>query len=318
MYPLLQHPERFVWDFWYHYDKKTGVFHVLYLNADPSLVPSNQHHFSSCVGYAITKDFINMEWIESDVFHAQPDGWDNTSIWSGDIIHCRDGYLFYYTSRNSRVDDGMTQNIGLAFSTNFRDWTRVDNFRLEPNALYYEPRSVEGDDTIHAWRDPFLFIHQNNIYMLVSAKNMEQPPTRKGAIGLLKSINNSLTNWEALRPLYSAGWVSECDVAALYKHDEHLVMLYSCWAKFDHTPGTENKGGLHVITGKGMELTLENFSSSPSILLAEDTGFYACRVIPELGGEIVGFDFKNGGIRRIAVHTGFQNLNRDFSNFNLE
>jgi beta-fructofuranosidase len=318
MYTLLQHPERFVWDFWYHYDNKTGVFHVLYLNADPSLVPSNQHHFSSFVGYAMTEDFTQMEWIEYDVFHAQSDGWDNTSIWSGDLIHCKDGYLFYYTSRDSRVDDGMTQNIGLAFSTDFRNWTRVDCFRLEPEARYYEPRSVKGDDTIHAWRDPFLFCHDNNIYMLIAAKSIRHRPTRKGTVGILKSIDNSLTNWEALPPLYASGWVSECDVPLLYQHNEHLVLVYTCWAKFDHAPSTKGGGGLHMIKGKGMDLTSENFSSTPTILLTEETGFYACRVIPELGGDLVGPDFKSGGICRVAMHTGFQHLNRDFSSFNLE
>lgn len=318
MYSLLQHPDRFVWDFWYFFDKKNCIFHILYLNADPAQVLNNQYHFSSVVGYAMTEDFTQMEWIDSDVFHAQHDGWDNTSIWSGDIIQCRDGYLFYYTSRNSSVDDGMTQNIGLAFSTNFRDWRRVDNFRLEPQTLYYEARSVKGDDTIHSWRDPYLFIYKDNIYMLVAAKNIKQPPTRKGSIALLRSINNSLTNWEALPPLYSPGCVSECDVPMIYKYDNHLAILYSCWAKFDHSSATEGKGGLHIVRSKGMELTTENFTSDPSTLLAENTGFYACRVIPELGGELVGPDFKHGGIRRIAICTGFQHLNRDFSIFALE
>jgi beta-fructofuranosidase len=179
MYTLLKHPKRFVWDFWYLYGKKTSIYHVLYLNTDPAQVLNNQHHLSSVVGYAVTKDFTHMEWIDCDVFQAKPDGWDDTSIWSGDVIQCRDGYLFYYTSRNSHVDDGITQNIGMAFSTNFRDWRRVDSFRLEPKTPYYEARSVRGDDTIHSWRDPFLFIYKNNIYMLIAAKNIKQPPTRK-------------------------------------------------------------------------------------------------------------------------------------------
>ncbi len=317
MYPLLQHPERFVWDFWYHYDKNTGVFHVLYLNADPSLVPGNRHHFSSVVGYAITEDFTQIEWIEYDVFHADPDGWDNTSIWSGDVIKCQEGYLFYYTSRDALVDDGMTQNIGMAFSTDFRNWTRANDFRLEPEDRYYEPRSVEGDDSIHAWRDPFLFRYNGNIYMLTAAKNIKHKPTRKGTIGFLRSIDDSLTDWEVLPPLYSSGWVSECDVPLLYQYDEHLMLVYTCWAKYDQVPSTKSKGGLHLVKGKGMNLTPETFSYAPSVLLAEDSGFYACRVIPELEGDLVGPDFKNGGIRRITMQTGFQYLNRDFSDLSL-
>lgn len=97
-----------------------------------------------------------MEWIDHDVFHASSESWDNTSIWSGDVIQCKDGYMLYYTSRNATIDDGMTQNIGLAFSTDFRNWERVNRFGLEPDSRYYEPRFAEGDNSIHSWRDPYL------------------------------------------------------------------------------------------------------------------------------------------------------------------
>lgn len=96
------------------------------------------------------------------------------------------------------------------------------------------------------------------------------------------------------------------------------MLIYSCWAKFDHSSSTESKGGLHVVKVKGMDITPENFLSKPFTLLPERTGYYACRVIPELEGELVGPDFKRGGIRRIAISTGFQNLNRDFSFFTFE
>jgi hypothetical protein len=46
-------------------------------------------------------------------------------------------------------------------------------------------------------------------------------------------------------------------------------------------------------------------------------GLYACRIIPELGGEIIGFDHRHGGIRRSGVKTGFQYVNRNFSNINF-
>ncbi|MHA1480219.1 MAG: beta-fructosidase, partial [Candidatus Thorarchaeota archaeon] len=130
------------------------LFHILYLNADSSLVQSNQHHFSARIGYATTKEFKSIDWINDDVFHATKDGWDNTSIWSGDVIRISDRFLFYYTSRDNAVDDGFTQNIGLAYSKDFIHWNRVEDFQIQPDEKYYEPRSLEGDSTIHAWRDP--------------------------------------------------------------------------------------------------------------------------------------------------------------------
>ena len=311
--------KRFAWDFWYYYDKEIKDFHLLYLNADRSLVPENQHHFSSVVGYARTKDFSEVEWIKSDVFHAQPDSWDNTSIWSGDIIRCKNGYLLFYASRDSRVHDKLTQNIGLAYSSDFLKWKRIRNFRLKPDPRYYEQRTVEGDDTIHSWRDPFLFRYNGGIYMLVAAKSVIHKPTCKGTIGLLRAKDNCLTEWDILPPLYSPGWVSECDVPILYQYNGKLMLVYSVWSKYDHAPSTYATGGLHLVEGRGMDLSPANFSKPPSILLAaEELGYYACRVIPELGGDAVGHHYREGGWSRIPLETGFEYLDRDFSDLTFE
>ena len=78
-YPTLQHPDRHVWDFWYHFAPDTGIFHLFYLNADRELVAEDKHHFSSQVGYATTKDFLTIDWISDRVLGADPHGWDDRS-----------------------------------------------------------------------------------------------------------------------------------------------------------------------------------------------------------------------------------------------
>ncbi len=317
MYPLMQHPSRFVWDFWYHYDAKDRLFHLLYLNAESSLVATNQHHFSARIGYAVTQDFTQIDWRSDNVFQARECSWDNcvwdnTSIWSGDIIKVRDGLLFYYTSRDQHVDDGLTQNIGLAFSTDYLHWERVPHLRLKPDPRFYEPRSVQGDSTIHAWRDPFLFRVSGEIYMIVSAKDPQQPIGRKGCIGLLRAINQSLTKWTVLPPIYSPGWYSECEVPQLYQKSGQYLLAYSSWAKYDQAPNTDGQGGLHGVLSSSGKIG-EPFSELPQVLLAEASGLYACRVIPELDGDIVGFDIKEGGWRRVAAQTRIQSVDRDFS-----
>ncbi|WP_400166862.1 hypothetical protein [Fidelibacter multiformis] len=50
MIDTLKHPFRFIWDFWYYYEPVKNLFHVFYLNADPSLVPSEQFHWASHSG----------------------------------------------------------------------------------------------------------------------------------------------------------------------------------------------------------------------------------------------------------------------------
>lgn len=316
-YPTLQHPDRHVWDFWYYFDPESGIFHLFYLNADRALVGEEQHHFSAQVGYATTKDFLTIDWVDDRVLGADPDGWDNTAIWSGDIIKINGGFLMFYTSRNQGTDDGMTQNIGVAFTHHldtFDRWFRIPNIRIQPQSPY-ELRHVPKDTTIHAWRDPFLFCHQSQIYMLLSAKDPTKPLGKKGAVALLKAKNNSFDQWEYLPPISQPGYYAEMEVPQLYKSGDLYALLYSSWAKNDFAPLTQQSGGLHGF----LSSSPFNFPTlNPQVYLPEVANLYACRVIPELNGEIVGFDTKTGGIRRSGVRTSLQHVDRDFSSYSID
>ncbi len=317
-YPTLQHPDRHVWDFWYHFTPETGLFHLFYLNADRALVAEEKHHFSSQVGYATTKDFITIDWISDRVLGADRHGWDNTSIWSGDIIKTQGGFLMFYTSRNRDTDDGMTQNIGVAFThhvQSFDRWFRIPNIRIQPQAPY-ELRHVPEDLTIHAWRDPFLFRHHEQIYMLLSAKDPQQQLGKKGAVALLKAKHNNFETWEYLDPICHPGFYAEMEVPQLYRStNDEYILVYSSWAKYDFAPSTEHSGGLQGIISHS---PFDFPAVKPQVLLPETANLYACRVIPELGGEIVGFDITTGGIRRSGVKTGLQHVDRDFSSYSID
>jgi sucrose-6-phosphate hydrolase SacC (GH32 family) len=319
MYPLLQHPTRYIWDFWYYYDSKSQIFHILYLNADLSLVQENHHHFSSCVGYATTQDFIHIDWIQDQVITASQDGWDNTSIWTGDVIKYRDGFACFYTSRDHREEDGLTQNLGLAISQDFLEWERILSFRIRPNSQWYESHTLEGNGTIHAWRDPFVFQYQGILYMILAAQSKQHPLMHKGAIGLLKSPNNSLLDWIACPPIYAPGRFTECEVPQMYQQNGRLILGYSSWEHSDKEPNQIHRGGFYIVKGqqKTDSDTILEFRESPEILLGQRMGLYACRIIPELNGDIVGFNIKQGGIQRISSQTNFQSVDRDFSQLDI-
>ncbi|MBN1122239.1 MAG: glycoside hydrolase family 68 protein [Anaerolineae bacterium] len=314
-YPLIRHPDRFTWDFWYHFDPDEQVFHLLYLNADPALVPGDRHHNAAQVGYAITRDFTSIDWIDDDVFHARKDGWDNRAIWSGDVISTRDGCVMFYTSRDGDQDDGMTQQVGIAVSQDFRTWERVEGFRLAADPAFYEVRSVEGDAMAHAWRDPFLFRDGGDSYMVIVANSRSQPLRHKGSVGLLRSVDGSLTRWEALPPAFSPGTFSQCEVPQVYRKDGRLVVVFSCLGRFCFDAET---GGLHAAVGPPVGEIDAGFDAPAQVILPESEGLYAARVIPELGGDIVGFDLRLGGLRRVPAQTGYQHVDRDFSMIGID
>jgi len=311
----IPHPERFTWDFWYQYDAGKNLFHLLFLNADRALAPQNLHHFSSRVGYAVTEDFTSIDWIDDDVFSASDAGWDNTSIWTGDVAKVVGGYLLFYTSRDGRVGDTLTQNVGAAFSADCRNWERVPGFQLEPDERFYEPKSIIGDPSIHAWRDPFLFVWDTEAYMVIAAKDVSHPLGRKGAVGLLKCRDRNLAEWEALPPLYSPGGYCQVEVPqVLLDEAGKPSIVYSMPPESDHTPSTAGVGGFHRVAMSFSHMD-ENHARTPEILLPHTGSPYACRIIPELDGLIVGFHLTEGGFVNTGISTGLSGPNRDFDGF---
>lgn len=314
MKPMLD--KRYSWDFWYHFDKDSDIFHVFYLNADRSLVPEKKHHFASRVGYAITKDFSDVKWVNHNVFAASDEGWDNTSIWTGDVVKIRNGYMLFYTSRDDGVGDGLTQNIGMAFSRNLVEWQRVPDFRITPDSTYYEPETVRGDTSIHAWRDAFVFNLNAETYMILAAKAREQPMGRKGAVALLRATDRRLLRWKALSPMYSPGCYGEIEVPQLYRDtDNGLRLVFSTTSSSDRAANTGGAGGFQAVGVSPPKISGADPSAAtePEVLLPYSSGIYACRVIPELNGEIVGFDVKRGGFRRSGVTVDLHSMDRDFS-----
>jgi beta-fructofuranosidase len=317
-FPTLQHPRRYIWDFWYYFDPQTALFHVFFLNADPELVPAGQQHDAAVVGYGQTQDFLSMEWGPPDVLAADPKRWDNTSIWTGDIIRIRDGFLLFYTSRNRETDDGHTQNIGAAYADRIdaRRWEPLPKIRIQPEQLYYTTRHLPGDVTIHAWRDPYLFRLEEQIYMLIAAKSRHRPLGCNGAIALLRTSSKNLNLWEPLPPLANPGCFAEMEVPQIYQNKEGgLTAVFSCAAKYDTCTTTEGKGGLLVMSGADL-VGIEQ--GEPNSLLPYSSGLYACRVIPELNGEIVGFDMYSGGLRRSGLKIHLQHVDRNFSDCTLK
>ncbi|MEM8721372.1 MAG: hypothetical protein AAGE84_19110 [Cyanobacteria bacterium P01_G01_bin.39] len=333
MFPSMRHPSRYVWDFWYYYESESELYHVYYLNADETLVSSNQHHYVSRIGYATTYDFIRMDWKDEesfDILKPPVNHWANTSIWSGDIIKIKNGYLLFYTSRDRNQDGGKTQNIGVAFSADLasKDW-QILPMQIQPQD-YYLPKYLKGDLTPHAWRDPFLFRDQGYIYMMLSAKSIQDSLGRNGVVGLLRTKEENFAQviqgqerWEYLKPLSRPGYYSEMEVPQLYKDRQgNYELVFSTWSEYDFSPTTRKAGGLQGVTiskswdfDNCLDRSIESIESNTDfhVLMPEISGLYACRIIPELEGEVVGFDTKHGGIRRSGVKTKFKSVNRDFS-----
>lgn len=304
-----QPPGRYVWDFWYTHDPYTDTFHVMFLNCESRHGGSPEQHLRAQVGYARTSDFVDFDWVDNSVLAARPDHWDNTSIWTGDVLPIAEGYLCFYTSRDGHQTDGTVQQIGAAWSQDFIRWERVDHLRICADPRFYTTSSLPDDDTIHAWRDPWLFRHDGVAHMLVCAKSPVLPSGRRGQVALLRARDATLLDWEHVGPLHSPGTASECEVPQMVVDAGRLGLVYSVGAKFDHS--RDGLGGLRIAMTREPG-SLSAGTAEDRCLLPAISGINAARVVPELDGEIIGHDLANGGIVRSGVHTGFTGPDRDF------
>ncbi|MHB1946612.1 MAG: glycoside hydrolase family protein [Gammaproteobacteria bacterium] len=308
--------DKYLWDFWYHYDKNETIFHVLYLNADKKFVEKNQHHFHANVGYATTSDFEFFDWISTNIFSVKNDAWNDISIWSGDLIKVNNLYFLFFTFRNL-LEDKLIQHIGLAYSQNLLEWTRVNNFILSADSKFYENKTIIKEETIQAWRDPFLYMgYDNKLYMLIAAKSKSFPINKKGCIALLRAKNKSLLEWENLGPIYSPGFFSETELPQIYQdNDGGFRLFFNCWDRYDFSNNQE-KGGLYELKIDSNEISINSKSIATSIT-KNLLGYYGFRLIPELGNVLAAFDVRTGRIRKFKINASYHLHERNLEGIHI-
>lgn len=285
-------PGRFVWDTWF-IRKQDGGIAIFYLNADKELAKTEQHHFHAVVGLSEFTDKFSEIFESKNVFSADTDAWDNTSIWTGDSIFMNGKYYLFYTSRDKREDDGFTQHIGIAESIDLHSWKRIDGFCLSADPEFYETKSRPADSTIHAWRDPFIFQFDGITYMLVAAKIKDLPPDRNGGIALLE-MGVTITHWKHKKVLYSPQRFGEVELPQIWKDKHHgLHLFFNAHGNYD---SEHDKGGLYHCSLDS--LTSENPEISRAVsIISDENNRYGFRIFDN--ATLLYFDAGHGVIRSI-------------------
>ncbi len=315
----------YIWDSWYRYDADLQLFHVYYLNVDDhSLVAPEQHHFAAKLGYATTKDFVNYEYVNHSVLEADSNSYDDTSIWTGCIVkfgHSK--RLLAFTSRNSAQQrikswdsQPFNQHLSFAIGDDDEHFQRLQNVHILPDERFYNIASIENDVTIHAWRDPFIFRnpHDDYAYMLVTAqaKGLKvgikgERAGEHGVIALLRAgAPKTLSNWQATGISFAVE-ASEAEVPRLYYDDAAITHLIAYSCKNDAAYLDDKANQQYGFYGFHVDLRLISLiaanknpdaphlihiprSTQTSLLGFGEDCLYACQVIPEIGGKIMGFD----------------------------
>lgn len=285
---------QYVWDFWYVYTQSTRMFDVYFLHADSQYVSDDQHHFHASVGRCKTMDWVDFFAIQLRVVRAQTNLWADTSIWTGDSVAYKGGRAIFYTSRNQNDSDPMRQGIGVAYES--KDGSiRVSDCRIDTPAGYYLEKTDPLEDSIHCWRDPYVFEMDGHMYMLVAAKRKDYPLNHRGCIALMRLESKSnLEQWKHVCTLVATDY-AEVELPQIYRTSNGKVRVFFNAHSHD--------GQSHYVMTRPFIFDEENFKVDIDIDICRDIPeylhYYGYRIIPEYNSIICAFSKKYGRVEII-------------------
>lgn len=168
-------------------------------------------------GHARSKDLVH--WETLPIALTPGDVEDKNGCFSGTAIVKDDQLYLFYTGHHYYEDndpDHFWQNQNLAYSSDGIHFTKYQN-----NPIIAEPPS----DNTHHFRDPKVWQHNNQYYMIVGSQNDNE----LGRIILYRS--DDLLNWDYLGPVaqsngqLSEGYMWECP--DFFELDNQFVFLLS-------------------------------------------------------------------------------------------
>ncbi|HET7558333.1 MAG TPA: family 43 glycosylhydrolase [Limnochordia bacterium] len=165
-----------------------GRHHFFYierrLQEGTPFYPGNEIYF----GHASTADFFAWE-VHEPVLLIRPGTWEGAHVWAPFILRHEGRFVMAYTG----VNEHISQDIGLAVSTDLFHWERLASNPISPAAD--KPWAFWRRNGIASCRDPHLFTHDGRIYMTYTAN------TKTGSSCIALCSTTDWTTWEDHGPI---------------------------------------------------------------------------------------------------------------------
>ena len=158
-----------------------GTYHLFHL-----IIPNHDY-----IAHAISRDGMSWKRVKNALFVGDPGDWDDDMLWTMHVYEDNDKFFMYYTGLQ-RKDRGVISRIGLAESSDLLHWEKRNqqHFPIEPKGVVYET-ATSNPRTWLSFRDPFRFDYQGETYLLVDARAITGPVSRRGCVGLVKITKDS-------------------------------------------------------------------------------------------------------------------------------
>lgn len=165
-----------------------GVYHLFHL-----IIPNHDY-----IAHAISTDGISWKRTNNALFVGHPGEWDDDMLWTMHVVEKNGRFEMYYTGLQ-RKDRGIVSRVGFAHSADLLTWTKdqKDLYPIQPKGIYYETQEQNPRKWL-SFRDPFQFDHKGESYLLIAARALYGPVSRRGCVGIVKITNDVL---ELMPPL---------------------------------------------------------------------------------------------------------------------
>ena len=191
-----------------------GVYHLFHL-----IIPNHDY-----IAHAVSKDCISWKRVNNALFVGEPGEWDDDMLWTMHVIETKDKFEMYYTGLQRR-DRGVISRIGLAESNNLVDWkkNRKNIFPIAPKGIYYEAPNANPRKWL-SFRDPFRFEYNGEVYLLVCARSITGPVSRRGCVGIVKITNDI---FELMPPLLYPMMYDDIECPCVFELNGRFYLLGS-------------------------------------------------------------------------------------------
>lgn len=193
---------------------KDGIYHLFHL-----IIPNHDY-----IAHATSTDGISWKRVNNALFVGHPGEWDDDMLWTMHVVEAAGEFQMYYTGLQRR-DRGIISRIGFARSTNLIDWTKdaKNIFPLEPKGIYYETHEQNPRKWL-SFRDPFQFEYDGEIYLLLAARTLYGPVSRRGCVGLVKITNDEFT---IMPPLFYPMMYDDIECPCIFQLNGRYYLLGS-------------------------------------------------------------------------------------------
>lgn len=191
-----------------------GIYHLFHL-----IIPNHDY-----IAHAISRDGISWRRVNNALFVGDPGEWDDDMLWTMHVCEVNGKFEMYYTGLQ-RKDRGVVSKVGFAQSDNLIDWkkNKKDIFPIEPKGIFYEATNSNPRKWL-SFRDPFRFEHNGDVYLLICARAIHGPVSRRGCVGVVKITNDVV---ERMPPLLYPMVYDDIECPCVFELNERFYVIGS-------------------------------------------------------------------------------------------